>query len=247
MSFCYLGFHLDSGAWWLSFLTSCSCTPHWDGHCDHFWWCTDTEEISTTQQQKLTFRADLCPTPDTESFLGAFYDSPSFSNNYFAFQLSSPQPWDRGSLLTAGSEAGALVQCLLNSVGFSQHQKVLDQGWRLWKILPRYGVWSQEIKLVKKGEGEKERKKSIPLKMFLLHFTQHFELHRIFQPLLLSALEKKEKICHVTPKSRWITVSLVRIQMITHLLSFSGALSYHPLSYCILKRITLAVNSCCTN
>lgn len=53
--FCYLGFHLDSGAWWLSFLTSCSCTPHWDDHCDHFWWCTDTEEISTTQQQKLTF------------------------------------------------------------------------------------------------------------------------------------------------------------------------------------------------
>lgn len=110
---------------------------------------------------------------------------------------------------------------------------------RVWKILTQYGVWSQEIKLVEKEEGEKERKKSIRLKMFLLHFTQHFKLHRIFQPLLLSALEKKMKIFHVTPKSRQITAFSVSIQIITiYFSSFSGALSYQPLSYCIFKRIT---------
>lgn len=112
-----------------------------------FWWSTDTEEISTRLQQKLTFSSwfvlDSWHRVLSWSF---FYNSPSFSNNCFAFKLSSPQPWDRGSLLTAGSEAGALIQCLLNSMGFSQCQKVLDQGWRGWKTLTRYGVWSQEIK-----------------------------------------------------------------------------------------------------
>lgn len=143
---------------------------------------------------EINFYQQICAQLLTQSpSLELFYHSPSFSNNYFPFQLPFPQPWDGGPLLTAGSEAGALIQCLLNPVGFSQHQKVLDQGCRVWKILTRYGVWSQEIKLVEKGEGEKERKKSIPLKMFLLHFTQHFKLHTIFQPLLLSTLEKNWK------------------------------------------------------
>lgn len=129
-----------------------------------------------------------------------------------------------------------MIQCLLYSVGFSQCQKVLDQGWRVWKTLTRYGVWSQEIKLVEKGEREKERKKS--LEDVSSSFHTPLQTAQDFSGFTTECSRKKMKICHVTPKSRRITVSLVRIQMITHFLSFSGALSYHPLSYCILKRTT---------
>lgn len=101
--------------------------------------------------------------------LELFSDSPSFSNNYFVFKLSSPQPWDGGSLLTAGFEAGALIQCLLNSTGFSQCQKVLDQGWTFWKTLARYGVWSWEIK--KRERGRRRQRKAFPWRFFLISYN----------------------------------------------------------------------------
>lgn len=149
----------------------------------------------------------MCPPPDRESFLGAFLGQ-ACSKDSFASKLSSPQLRDWGSLLTAGSETGALIQCLLNSAGLSRRQRMLGQGWRVWKTLTRYDVWSQEIKLLERGEEEKERKKSVPMKIFLLHFkptTEFFKPHRIFQPLLLGALGNT-KICHITPKNRQITI-----------------------------------------
>lgn len=132
--------------------------------------CTNTEKIYAMERQKLMFSSQFVPASWHRVLPRGFLGQP-FSKDSFASKLSLPQPRDWGSLLTAGSETGALIQCLLNSVGLSRRQRMLDQGWRVWKILTRYSVWSQEIKLVEMGEGEKERKKSIPVKISLLCFA----------------------------------------------------------------------------
>lgn len=175
----------------------------------------------------------MCPLPDTESLLGAFLGRP-FSKDSFASKLSSPQPRDGGSLLTAGSETGALIQCLLNSAGLSRRQRMLDQGWRVWKTLTRYGVWSQEIKLVERGKGEKERKENVPAKIFLLCFTPTLRTTQNFSAFTTGCSGENENLpCHTKEQANNYFPCLN-----TYLLSFCGALSYQPLPCCTSKRTT---------
>lgn len=165
---------------------------------------------------------NLCLPADTKSFLGASWGQP-FSRDSFVSEFSSVQLRDLGSLLTAGSETGALIQGLLNSMGLSRHQRMLDQGWWVWKALTRHGVWNQEIKLVERGRGGRRERKGFPWSSFLRCSTQHLNPQNKFS-LCYWVLWGKQKsaMSHQRPGKYF---SLSEYTQLPYLLSSSGALS----------------------